>query len=959
MIILGGEPPFVEEPAPRFGAVIKKMNEFVEAIHVMTDEFNSNNEGKLQVIIDETQEFVDTVAIPVDAHLAARGPQHGETKASVGLSKKDNYRTATLAEQIAFAPVQAFVTPQGAKAAILASNGSFVLSDYQNNDLFQFASFFYPDYYPTVVPTVNDPVRYLGASKKTGLLINNDGLVFSPVSDTARYTYQSIFTSMPTGVSKGGRLGEITNLNASYLTASWNTVGCDTTDGKVAFFKPLADKKIYQYKNNLAMPGSNKNYLLYSMSANAAYKGLAVSSSFVGTAITLNHKFFSTANPNTDPALGDQVTGAYQALFDRFDAASYSGPANGSQTFDLKDYVTLPPQATIEISGGSHGIVTTLMWNVPNVEIYLHVAVPVTVTLNGLVRKLVFSFMMSVVPGSLNPGGSAVFRQLGTRVKDTLGADLRPVAPASWLKDGNPFDFFNTVQYPGVLLNSGELIKTASTKLGTRVKRFGTDYADVKDFLLADRPTVDARLAATEMYAPMRHACFGLIPERIIPYFHDTINTRYLVYGADEITGRFGWRDYNWASTSIVSTQSGDGTFGIALPGQALPSDNISDMPPGLSIYVNKVGVGAAPSALVFNEANGYVGKASFQYLNGVLTVGADIALSVASLLAVRAASGSVMIRAAAANPLVNNALRVPSIQVFALTANKAIVMISDGLNYAEVGVVNYAVVGSECVLNYTTTGGMKLFPATPAGQPALSGNRASSSGDDTWMNYSDMLAVRVDANTFNLVFTRAFGNIYGDISCVINGLTTASPTVTRGKVNTARLYQGQDAFDTVEEVYPAILIPNKGVYQHEPTNSRFVTVMNEIGGTTKVDPFNINEAGWVRLPAGARFVVNGRTIILDRDVAVQVATSGVNYCYLRRAGTNLTVIASSVQREPVNNEVLFGITTNGVLALQKSYIVMDSRSISATRHGSAIPCFIDDGGQGVNQFFTHRDVKS
>lgn len=959
MIILGGEPPFVEEPAPRFGAVIKKMNEFVEAIHVMTDEFNSNNEGKLQTIIDDTQEFVDTVKIPVDAHLAARGPRHGETKASVGLSKKDNFRTATLAEQIAFAPVQAFVTPQGAKAAILASNGSFVLSDYQNNDLFQFASFFYPDYYPTVVPTVNDPVRYLGPSKRVGLLINNDGLVFSPVSDTARYAYQSIFTSMPIGASRGSRLGEITNLNACYLTASWNTVGADTTDGKTAFFKPLADKKIYQYKNNLAMPGGNKNYLLYSMSANAVYKGFAVSASYVGTVLTLNHKFFSTANPNTDPAIADQVTGAYLALFDRFDAASYSGPANGSQVLDVANYVNLPAGATMTIAGGSHGITTTLMWNVPNVEIYWHVAVPVTVTLGGLVRKLVLSFMISVVPGSLVPGGSAVFRQLGTRAKDTLGADLLPVGTANWIKDGNPFDYFNIVQYPGVMLNSGELIKTCATKLGVRVKRFGTDYKGIKDFLLANRPTVDARLASTEMYAPIRHACFGLIPERIIPYSHDTINTRYLVYGADEITGRFGWRDYNWASTSIVSTQSGDGTFGIALPGQAVASPNISDMPPGLSIFVNKAGVGVSPSALVFNEANGYVGKASFQYLNGVLTVGGDVALSVASLLAIRAASGSVMIRAAAANPLVNNALRVPSIQVFALTANKAIVMISDGLNYAEVGVVGYTVTGSQCVLNYTTTGGLKLFPATPAAQPALAGNRASQSGDDPWMNYSDMLAARVDTNTYNLVFARAFGNIYGDISCTINGLTTATPTVTRGAVNSARLYQGQDAFDTVEEVYPPILIPNKGVYQHEPTNNRAVTVMNEIGGTTKVDPYVINQPGWVRLPAGARFVVNGRTIILERDYAVQVATSGVTYCYLRRAGTNLTVIASSVQREPVNNEVLFGIATNGVLALQKSYIVMDSRSISATRHGSAIPCFTDDGGQGVNQFFTHRDVKS
>jgi hypothetical protein len=959
MIILGGEPPFVDTPEPRFGEVIKKMNAFVEAIHVATDNFNNNNADKLETIKEDVQEFVDTVAIPVDTHLAARGPQHGETKASVGLEKKDNFRTATLAEQIAFAPVQAFVTPQGAKAALAASNGSFKLSDYQNNDMFQFASFFYPDYYPVVTPTVNDPVRYFGPSKKTGLLLNGDKLVFSPLSDSVRYTYQSIFTSMPTGISKGTRLGEITNLNASYLTASWNTVGCDTTDGLTAFFKPLADKKIYQYKNNLAMAGTNKNYLLYSMSTNAAYKGIAVSSSFVGTAITLYHKFFSTANPGTDPALGDQVAGSYLGLFDRFDTPQYSGPANGSQTFDLKDYVDLPPQATIDISGGSHGIVTTLLWNIPNGEAYLHVAVPCTARLAGKTQKLVFGFILSIVPGTLSPGGSAVFRQLGTRAKDTLGANLLPAGQSNWFKDGNLFDFFNLTQYPGVMLNSGELVKAASTKLGTRVKRFGTDYAGMKDFLLAERPVIDARLASTEMYAPMRHACFGLIPERIIPYSQDSINALYLVYGADEITGRFGWRDYSWATASIVSTQSGDGTFGIALPGSTKAVETISDVPPGLSIYVNKAGLGVAVSALAFNEANGYVGKASFQYLNGTLTVGADVSLAIPSLIAIRAASGSVMLRAAAANPLVNAALRTPSIQVFKLNATKVIVLISDGLNYAEVGVADYTVTGSKCTLTFQTTNGLKLYPATNGGQPAIAGNRYSQSGDDPWMNYSDMLAVMVDANTYNIVFPRAFGNIYGDVSCSIAGVNGATQTVTKGKVNYARLYQGVDAFDTVEEVYPALLIPNKGVYQYEPTNSRAATLMNEVGGTTKVDPYNINESGWVRLPAGARFVVNGRTVILDRDYSVKVATSGVTYCYLRRSGTNLSTIASSIQREPVNNEVLFGISTNGVLALQKSYIVMDSRSISATRHGSAIPCFIDDGGQGVNQFFTRRDVKS
>jgi hypothetical protein len=964
MIILGGEPPFIENPAPRFGEVIKKFNKLTYAIQLATEEFNRNNAEKLETIGENVDIFVDTVAAPIDVHLDSRGAQHGETRASIGLSKKDNFRTATKAEQIALAPVQAFVTPEGAKASLVANNASFVLADYQLNDLYQFASFFYPDQYPIPTPTRVEPVRYFGASKKTGLLLNADRLIFSPYSDTAQYLNQSIFTSMPLGGSKGAKLGETVGLSSNFLTASWNTVGCDAADGSTAFFKPLADKQIYQYKNNLAMPGSNKNYLLYSLTGSATYKGLAVSVAPSGpggnTVLALYHKFFYTANPGTDPTLVELVSGSYSALFNRMDTATYSGPANGSQAIPLANYVNLPAGATVEISGGSHGIVTTLMWNVVNAEMYLHVAVPVTARLGGVSRPLVFSFMMSIIPGSLLAGGGASFTMLGTRTPDTLGPDLLPVGTANYFQDGNQFDLLNLVQYPGAMLTSGELVKACSTKNGMRVKRFATAYKGLKDFLLAKRPTVDPKLAVSEVYAPSRHACFGLLPERILPYTNGGGQSSFLVYGANSKTGRFGWQEFGWTSDSIVSTQSGDGTFGIRLPDSIDDNENMADMPASMSVYVNQVGVGAAPSALVFNENNHFVGKSTFQFTNHTLTVGPSVALAVGSVMAIKAASGSVMARAAAANPAQLASYRVPQIQVFGLTNGRAVLVISDGLCYAEAAVVGLVVNGSTATLDFTLTNGLKLKPVTAGGQPAMTGNRTSASGDDVWLTYSDLLAVYVAQDTFQVVVTRAFGNVYGDLSFTINGFATATPSFVNGTVNKARLYQRNDAFDTVEELYPPLLLAGKGVYQHVPANTRFTTLMNEVGGgAAKIDPFNVNEAGWVRLPAGSRVVLNGRTTILDRDYAVKVGTSGTYYCYLQRLGTTLIAVASPVPRQPVNNEVLFGIATNGVLVLQKNYIVMDSKSISPTRHGSAVPYFADNGGQGVNQFFTARDVKA
>jgi hypothetical protein len=147
-----------------------------------------------------------------------------------------------------------------------------------------------------------------------------------------------------------------------------------------------------------------------------------------------------------------------------------------------------------------------------------------------------------------------------------LGTDLKPVGNSNWFKESDRFDMLNLTQYPGVILNTGEVIKSCATKNGIRIKRYKTSYVGLKGLLAATRPKIPAALAINEMYAPGRHACFGLIPERIVPYNHDSLNCQFLVFGADEVTGLFGWRDFSWVTSGIVSTQSGDGTFGIRLP---------------------------------------------------------------------------------------------------------------------------------------------------------------------------------------------------------------------------------------------------------------------------------------------------------------------------------------------------------------------------------------------------------
>jgi len=135
-------------------------------------------------------------------------------------------------------------------------------------------------------------------------------------------------------------------------------------------------------------------------------------------------------------------------------------------------------------------------------------------------------------------------------------------------------------------------------------------------------------------------------------------------------------------------------------------------------------------------------------------------------------------------------------------------------------------------------------------------------------------------------------------------------------------------------------------------------TVLREVNNAaTTVDPYNINEAGWVRIPAGSKIVLLGRVYVLDKDYPIKVKTSGTSYCYIQRIGRGLVALASDVMREVSNSEVMFGTSVNGVLTVNESFIVMNNHVIRKGRRGSAIPVFEDDGGLGTNQFFTQRDV--
>lgn len=960
MIIYGGEPPFIEKPEPRFGEVILRLDQMAYEVEKKVHSFNEGTKESLLLFTQNLAQFITDVVVPIDTHLNQVGPVHGETKASIGLSLKDNYRTATLQEQRTLTPVLAYVTPQGAKQAFVDRNAAnpLVASAYQQNNVLQFASYFYTNEFPVMIPTVAQPSRYFDTNGPVAMVFNDDRIVYSPASNKAVYQTDVGFISSPTKARKAARLAEIPNLQSRMLPGGWNNSGAVTSDGKVALFKPLADKKIFVFKDNLGDPAGAKNFLLYTSYIGTAYHGLSVFPQITGeTTFSFQHKFFKVDAFESDPTLNPLISTAYPALFTLMSGQSQA-PLQMGHSADVRNYVSLAPGQSIKIGveSGTPQLSVGLYWAARDYEIRMFVSIPVVVTGGGLTKYLALNYVVSFIPGNLAAGSLGTVTVMGTRVPDTLDATLTPVAGSQYLAVRDPLNFNDPSVLPGVVLASGDVVRSISTKNGIRVKRYKSGLAGFAGWIAGPRPKADPRLIRTELYTTARHSPFGPVPERIIPLTN--INeTRYLVYGLDNGTGAYRWAEIRWDSESIVGAVSGT-RIGVRSPANFTVYKKIDNFPKSLSVVANKGASGVGINSLVFTTQNGYKANASFGYVNGVVTLGTEVTLSLSTLNRLKSSGKKVLSNAKTFNPGIPTSVRGVTIQVFTLTLSKAVVVISDGYSYAEAGVFSYSVADGFFNLIFNSSADLPLQRVTPNSNAITGLSRESKTGDGVWSSSSDLLASRVDDDTYGVVVTRPFGDVYGDLSFRLGAMTSDAPTCAPFAVNPARLYLGQLIIDAVDELHPPILIPNKGVYQIAPAGiTATTTVMAEVSDGTTLDPYEVNEAGWVRIPGGSKVVLGGTVYFLDREYPIQVRASGTSYCYLQRLGKNLVAVASDVMREVSNNEVMFGISVNGILTVNESYIVMNKHVLRTGRRGSAIPVFEDDGGLGTNKFFTQRDL--
>lgn len=956
MIIKGGEPPIIEQPEPQLGGLIKALNELVFLSLDKTSDFNASSVQRLQQIQTRLNELLVDVPLEIQQHLNARGAVHGETRATVGLGKKDNYRMGTLAEHQALANVQAFVNPAGLDGAI-ASNNSFNIDAYQRNDLFPMAALHNTDLFETT--TVSKATIPYFQPGHCPIILQGDRVVLSPQQDDTLYPARSLFLSDAIQAATAMALSESPYVKNRYLNYSWNArSGVTTTDKKVTLFRPLANLKKYDFLSTLNMPGRS-TYLLWDNYITDLVQGLAVSINEVtADTVQYNQDVFKAINATTNPTLSSVLGDSYRAVFTTMDFTAERS-FRALRNVAIPNYITLPSGVTCVINTASpFKSLTTLVWNVPDREAYLHTAIPVVFSNGKKTVEKILRFTDSIIFGDVTSGNEkATVTTIGTLVKDTVDADLNFTNP-QWFTPCDWTDVLNPIALPGVILPSGFVMNAVTTRNGIKVKYSSTDLKSATDWLKRFKSIAKPTQSITRHFSPSRYMSFGEVPERIIPLSNLNGITQFLSYQIVSKTHAYGWEEHTWYRDDIMNQAPTNGrTLAPISPDSSAIRSFKGDINPSLSVTVGVNG-GVSINAKAFTNANDFTATTAFNYVNGTITTGTPIVLSALTLSALRGQGQGVLDRAAVAyGPGYEKRHSELQFQVFCIDDAKLVAVISDGLGYAEAGIFNYLINNGMLTASIPSSGSVLTRISQSGIKPEL-GARASVTDNGVNLKFADAFFYKVDANTFRVGLNRPFGNVFGDLSFTISNYTT-SPILSPGVTNRARLYSNNSPIDLVEELYPTLALPRYGLFQYAPDSGVTETKMVEVGGTRTLDPHLPPTADFCLAPAGTRVILGGRSFVLDKSYYLGY-DGGDAYFYLTRIGNVVTLEKFSTPQEPLNNSVLFAKKVGGKYEISSSYIVLNNHVLSYQRKGSAIPITMDTGDAlGSNIFFRNRDVIS
>lgn len=929
------ERPFVETPDPRLGVVLDRLNKLSLEVEISISKKDTEVASAIGEINKLLGEFSSTLRAITTKHTNLRGAVHGETKDTIGLGKVDNYRKASTAEVNNGSNVNAWVTVGDAKKKVEEAIRGVDDTNLQKNLFINFSSYFLTDKYPRRAFTpAGSNSFFSGANnvinpKELDLLLNDDDIFYvvpttKSLTPTSSNTSTAFLTSPLVGNNFHPR--ELMDLDIKELRTYGLNVGIAKGikhDNKVVnlLFRKVGETFEARELNSLSTNLNNSiNFAEITSTGFGEVSGI-----YTEVELPTNNTSFSVRHVlvDVDGVENIQLKPRAGSTFSRVDiAGTTTGATTDYRVRNLSTYLNLQTGQVAKVNPTLFSPKINYYWSVKGKTLVANILIPVTITGNGITKDFKLSISEEVVIPVKKTGTVIRVKELGTLAKSNVSAKLEtPVNSSLSLRD--PSNALDLSYGSSVLTKEGVLIKGVYLPQGVYLKHFklGQDFT-ARELINAQ---TNGELFSSNNGKLMSHvsARQDAIPPLTTDIIHFDKGVQ-LVEGLDKHSGTIRWMiKYPSGALSPIGNAS-------------VPNETISyeykDQATGLR--------GRKVSGMVFRERNNFTGYKDISLIDDKIVKTGKVSLSVRFKSMLNLEKSKFLNRAKLAMPNVLDSNRkadpVVIEKVFTGTGLNTItkrlfVYISDGCGYLEeFNTDKYSVVGDQLDIRGSLT--FKRF--TP-----------SIKGENT--NYLNNDKYSTNSATGDSLFNDSVRVITHELSGG-NNKTQFIGLAGKGSLLT-RLTNNNFISTEQELLQPILYFKDTHVSVSELPRSTWGLIPNYY-----YFPLATPDNNKFYLPEGERFVFAGETVRSKVTLSTTIPATGKGYLYIVKEGEVLSLMTSTLQREPNRYELAIATYDTGKVTFNKDYILMDDKLVSIHRKGSAIPAFAQDN---INRFFKIADI--
>lgn len=983
------------------GDLLLTLNQLGYQVQRKSESYNTLPQQLMESLQNQLDDFSDYCDSIVTDHVNSTGKQHGETKSTVQLSEKDNFRTSTDAEAANFSDVEAFVTPSGVKAAIDKVVAQMT-GRYQQNDLFPITMMSASKILPSSSYHTGPNDEYIEGPGRMGHL--QDTLLAYP-NQPENAQHFNIFRSFQITGGKELLYYDTGCVNMGIVPPKLNGEIYTRRADKKQFVTQLENANrtgpfefTYDPQGELTPPENFESIEIDYDSHN----GLLLGSSYDGTQkiIMGNREIVNPSGEDVsekiwiDMGLIDVTEASPDDPIFRHDGGLYPDDTYSIFNNTMATRQSLPIEIENLITGDDLTVICEtfsvgMTWTEVNKAYYMDLNGRLKITdVNDDVHYVNFKVGFNVACSWIDQTQNNLRRDI-TPLFDFPPTVFDPSNPESanfgYTKLVQKKDLLDVVVHPGHVFGGGFISRIQTFKSHSVIHYTQTSCSGLLDYIETPINEITGFYAGSKLIAYSEASPFGSNTQRCFAVSYSDQGLTYLTRSLDNSTGGFKWLTLNWYDKT--QTNPAPNTINYKCPDFVSEFGLKSLIPSSIVNTVTADSVNV--SGWAFTEWNNYTGINGLSYSNSEFINTGDIIFSRVSLNLLNTVEEEFMGRAKGFynNTFVESFMSFKK-HVFGV-GDYCVCVLTDGYGYAEVALTPYSVVnGIYSITVAVDDVHWSAITKTP-GTPLVSGSEESSLGEVIIENFSDLMVYDNEDGTYDMSMNRPWGSLYGKLAFTISNIDEETlacdvDEVTyiekqlfdhkdiNGEVYTQNIneldypntpeYFNQRIVDIPELITQDFCIPGKGLItsdrQYKSSSPRVLE--HSVVGTEDKLGFDVNDGQTLIVPSGYPLVLSGRAMKMNRNCGINTTEEvGVKQAlYLKRVGNDINPIVSvpGVELEPRFDIVRVddGGPTN---VLNDDYLTIFGLTMSEERKGSTFPITNFEGSDGELTWFKSSDV--